>query len=54
MLSDAKNIETDAVSKLNLFEQMLHALDGVEGEAGDRIGNCGCETVHADLHFATP
>ena len=51
MFSDAEHVQTSLVSKLHLFEEMLHALDGLEGETGGRIGD-GCrEAVDADLHL---
>jgi hypothetical protein len=51
MFSDSKHVETGLVGKLDLFEQMLHALDGLEIETGGGIGD-GCrEAVDADLHL---
>ena len=51
MFADAENVEADAVGELDLFQQMLHALDGAEGEARGRVGDGRCEAVDADLHL---
>ncbi len=51
MFSDAKHIQTNLVGKLHFFQQMLHALDGLEGETGGWVGDgCG-EAVDAELHL---
>ena len=51
MFSDAEHVQTSLVSKLHLFEEMLHALDGLERETGGRVGDGCCEAVDADLHL---
>src|SRR5437879_12018232 len=43
MFSDAEHVETHLVGKLNLFQQMLHALDGAEGETRGWVGDGRCE-----------
>src|ERR1700730_16505027 len=50
MFADAEHVQTSLVSKLHLFEEMPHALDGLECETGGRIGDGRCEAVDADLH----
>jgi hypothetical protein len=37
MFADAKNVEADLVGELDLFQQMLHALDWAERETCDWI-----------------
>jgi hypothetical protein len=50
MFADAENIEADFVGEFDLCQQMLHALDGTQREAGRWIRDgCG-EAVDANLH----
>ena len=42
MFADAENIEADFIGEFGLCQQMLHALDGTEREAGRSIRD-GCE-----------
>ena len=54
MFPDAENVEPNLVGEFHLRQQMLHTLDGAEGEAGGRVGDGRCEAVDADLHFCGP
>src|SRR2546428_1756274 len=51
MFADAEHVETHLVGKLDLFQQMLHALDRAEGETRGRVGDGRCEAIDADLHL---
>ena len=51
MLADAENVEAHVVGKLDLLEQMLHALHGTERETCGRVGDSRCEAVDPDLHL---
>jgi predicted ABC-type transport system involved in lysophospholipase L1 biosynthesis ATPase subunit len=51
MLADAENIEADSVGELNLFQQVLHALDGRKREPRSRVRYGRCEAVNADFHL---
>src|SRR6185436_15844016 len=54
MLANAKNIQANLIGKLDLFQQMLHALDRGDGKSRGWVGNgCG-KAVDTDLHFTTP
>jgi hypothetical protein len=49
VFADAENVEADLIGEFDLFEQMLHALDGTEREpAGGIRDGCG-EAVDTDL-----
>jgi hypothetical protein len=52
MFADAENVEADLVGEFDLFQQMLHPLDGAKREACGRIGDSGGEAVDADLHHS--
>ena len=50
MFADAKDVETDRVRKLDLLEQIVHAVDRADREPRDRVCD-GCrETIDAELH----
>ena len=51
MFANAEDVEADLIGKLNLFEQMVHALDRAERETCGRVGNSCCETVDSNLHL---
>src|ERR1700731_65780 len=50
MFADAKHIEPNLVGDHNLLQQVLHTLDGAEGEPHRRVGDYCTEAVNADLH----
>jgi hypothetical protein len=50
MFADAEDIETDLIGKFDFFEQLLHAVDGLQGSAGDGVRDgCG-ETIDSYFH----
>ena len=53
MFPDPEDIQPDAIGQLDLFEQVLHALDRTEGETRRGVRDGRCETVYADLHVAS-
>jgi len=50
MLSDPKDIKSDPVSQLNLFEQMAKPDDRINLGSCHWIGRRGDETIDPDLH----
>jgi hypothetical protein len=52
MFADSENIQSNLVRELDLLQQVLHAVNGFEGETRGRIRDRCCEAVHADLHFS--
>ena len=50
VLADAVGVETDLVGALDLFEQVLHALDGADVHAGNGVRDRRDEAVYADTH----
>src|SRR5271155_2570296 len=51
MFANAEDVEADLIGKLNLFEQMVHALYRAERETCGRVGNSCSETVDSNLHL---
>src|SRR6266850_3307814 len=51
MFANAEDVEADLIGKLNLFEQMVHALHRAQRETCSRVGNSCCETVYSYLHL---
>src|SRR5260370_240773 len=51
MFSDAERVEANLGGKLDLFQQVLHAFDGIERDTRNRVGNGRCEAVDAELHL---
>src|SRR6202165_5973933 len=51
MFANAEDVEADLIGKLNLFEQIVHALHRAQREACGRVGNSCCETVDSNLHL---
>ena len=54
MLADAENVEADLVGEFDLLQQMLHALNWAERDAGRWIRDGCSEAVDADLHHSGP
>ena len=50
VLADAVGVEADLVGALDLFEQVLHALDGADVHTGNGIRDRRDEAVYADTH----
>src|SRR6202158_1836741 len=51
MFADAEDVEADAIGELDLFQKMVHALNGAERQSRGRVGHGCCEAVDADLHL---
>ena len=49
MFADPENVETDLIGKFDLFQQMLHALNGSELEPSGLIRDDRCKAIDTDL-----
>ena len=51
MFANAENIQAHMVGKLDLLQQMLHAIHWTQREPRSRVRDSRCKTVNADLHL---